>query len=168
MAIYNVENVYYINQGTEPFASLKLKDNTTVQEYGCGVCAYGMLICQKEGYDTSSEAKQVVVDLIQECTNNSGLIDTRFSDKTINGVTYSVTEVNDMAQQIMDGIPVVARFADANNKAKHFVTVVGLDTSKSGMEAYIIKDPSKRANSNLQEALNDYSGTSVRGKFIIS
>ncbi len=166
MATYNVENVYYINQGTDPFANIPI-GRDTVKSSGCAVCAYGMLICQKEGYDTSSEAKQVVVDLISECTTG-GLIYTTFSDKTINGVTYSATEVNDMAEQIKNGIPVVARLADKNNTAKHFVTVVGLDTSKSGMEAYIIKAPGKRANSNLQQALNDYSGTSVRGKYIIS
>ncbi len=43
-----------------------------------------------------------------------------FSDKTINGVTYSATEVNDMAEQIKKWYSVVARLADKNKYSKAF------------------------------------------------
>ena len=64
MATYDVGYVYYINQGTEPFASLPI-GGSTVKSIGCAVCAYAMLICHKEGYTKESDALQVVKDLIK-------------------------------------------------------------------------------------------------------
>lgn len=166
MAIYDVGSVYYINQGTEPFASIKMKSGSPVQKEGCAVCAYAMLICHREGYTNQADAVQVVKDIIAKCTNEKDLMSKTFSNKIINGKTYSAKEVTDMAAQIHEGIPVVARL-EKNGEACHFVTVVGTDTSQTGMNVYQIKDPGKRANDTLQDTLNDYSGAVLKGKFII-
>ena len=165
MATYDVGYVYYINQGTEPFASLPI-GGSTVKSIGCAVCAYAMLICHKEGYTKESDALQVVKDLIKNCTDGSGNMNTRFKNKTIHGKTYSVKEVSDMAAQIHEKIPTVARL-EKNGSAVHFVTVVGTDTSQSGKDVYQVKDPGKRANSTLKEAMDTYPGCTLNGKFII-
>lgn len=62
-----------------------------------------------------------------------------------------------MAQQIHDGIPVVARF-EKNGSACHFVTVVGTDTSQTEMNVYQVKDLGKRTNHTLQDTINNYPG----------
>lgn len=54
MAKYTVGSVYYINQGTEPFASISM-GGSTVKSIGCAVCAFAMLICHKEGYASETE-----------------------------------------------------------------------------------------------------------------
>ena len=55
----------------------------------------------------------------------------------LNGKKYSAVEVSDMAAEIHEGVPVVARL-EKNGSACHFVTVVGTDTSQSGMDVYQI------------------------------
>ncbi len=166
MAEYNVGYIYHIRQWKEPFANMKMKNGKSVSSSGCAVCAFAMLIGHKEGYG-ESDAVQVVTDLIEECTDSNAYITNTFSNKTINGKQYSSIEVSDMAAQIQKGIPVVVRLAK-NGSAVHYVTVVGLDTSKSGMEAYIILDPGKDSNYTLQDALNYNAGSAVAGKYIIN
>lgn len=166
MATYDVGYVYYINQGTEPFASIKMKSGDSVQSSGCAVCSYAMLICHKEGYTQESDAVQVVKDLIKNCTDADDNLDTKFQNKTIHGITYSAKKVSDMAAQIHEGIPVVARL-EKNGKAVHFATVVGTDTSLEGMAVYQVKDPGKRANKTLADTMSNYEGCVLEGKFII-
>lgn len=166
MAKYDVGYVKYINQAAEPFANIEMKNGEKVSSVGCAVCAYAMLICHKEGYDSDEDAVQVVKDIIKQCTNDNALMTTTFSNKTINGKKYSAVEVSDMAAEIHEGVPVVARL-EKNGSACHFVTVVGTDTSQSGMDVYQIKDPGKSKNTTLQQAMNNYSGCKLKGKFII-
>lgn len=52
-----------------------------------------------------------------------------------NGKKYSAVEVSDMAAEIHAGVPAVARL-EKNGNDFHFVTVVGTDTSQSGMDVY--------------------------------
>lgn len=165
MAKYTVGSVYYINQGTEPFASISM-GGSTVKSIGCAVCAFAMLICHKEGYTSETDAVQVVKDIIKQCVDSNGNMNTKFSNKTINGKKYSASEVTDMAAQIHEGVPVVARL-EKNGSACHFVTVIGTDTSMTGMDVYQIKDPGARANSTLQDAMDDYPSCTLKGKFII-
>lgn len=75
-------------------------------------------------------------------------------------------ESQEGVMQTDTGVPVVARL-EKNGSACHFVTVVGTDTSQSGMDVYQIKDPGKSKNTTLQQAMNNYSGCKLKGKFII-
>ena len=70
MAKYTVGSVYYINQGTEPFASISM-GGSTVKSIGCAVCAFAMLICHKEGYASETDAVQVVKDIIKQCVDTT-------------------------------------------------------------------------------------------------
>ena len=114
----------------------------------------------------SAIKKVIQKNLIKNCTDGSGNMNTRFKNKTIHGKTYSVKEVSDMAAQIHEKIPTVARL-EKNGSAVHFVTVVGTDTSQSGKDVYQVKDPGKRANSTLKDAMDNYPGCTLNGKFII-
>ena len=165
MKTHTVGSMYYINQGKEPFASIKMKSGETIKSMDCAVCAYAMIICHKENYTTEKEALQVVKDIITQCTTNSGLIYTTFSNKKINGKTYSAIPVSDIAAQIHKNTPVVARL-EKNGSACHFTTVIGTDPYKTGMNVYQIKDPGKQKNSTLQDAIDNYPGCSLKGKFI--
>lgn len=80
MAKYDVGSMYYINQGAEPFANIKM-GKSTVKSIGCVVCAFAMLICHKEGYTAEEDAIKVVQDIIDECVDSKGYINTTFSNK---------------------------------------------------------------------------------------
>ena len=139
---------FYINQGDPNFADIRFKNNATVRIYGCGVCCASMIICKTLDLINISDKQDVIRKVIADATNAKGLL------------TYSKIEYDGKVFKFKKGIVPAAALED--NEAcicklnGHFVVINGYDSSKTGDEAYLVKDPGSAVYKNLRQPMQKY------------
>ncbi len=142
----NYDN-YYINQGDANFSSIKFKNNrTTVKSAGCFVCAIAMKLCKETNSSSISDKQNAIKAVIDQITDSRSYVNYNKS-VTFNGYTAKVTQMDNLAGQLLQGHAYIARVPG------HFVLVVGYDTSKIGLDGYIVKDPGNKNNKSLQDVI---------------
>jgi len=157
-------STYFIKQSNTNWKNIKLGTSTkTVGSSGCYVCSIAMIICWYLGDGTTATKKAVITKLAANC-NSSGSY--KGGTVTYAGHSFSTMTIADMAQQLLNGYPSIAKIANPNNSSDtHFVVVNGYDTSGSTTwECYLVLDPGWDYD-NLQEVMDQKGGaTSVTRK----
>lgn len=153
------DSAYYINQGDSNYKDIAFKNGTKVGPYGCGVCSFAMLVCRDQGITTVSGKQKIIKEIIANATNSNG--DLTYSFGKLNGKVYIHTNGVDIEIGLSNGRPVVVQVPG------HYVVVYGVDLSKSGNSRYLVKDPGKRSNTNLQEVMNDYNTNTIKSKRVL-
>lgn len=153
------DSAYYINQGDSNYKDITFKNGTKVGPYGCGVCSFAMLVCRDQGITTVSGKQKIIKEIIANATNSNG--DLTYSFGTLNGKVYTHTSGVDIETELAKGRPVVVQVPG------HYVVVYGVDSGKSGNSKYLVKDPGKSSNTNLQQVMNDYSTTTIKSKRVL-
>lgn len=145
---------YYINQKDSSYKDITFKNKTIVGTYGCGVCSVAMIVCKKLGLKTKDDKKKVIKHVIEEVTDGKG-------DLSCNGtLTYNETKFS-FTQQTMEKTKKALENKDSvicflkGKNGTHFVVITTYDETKTGNEAYLIKDPGKKNNGNLKQAMDD-------------
>lgn len=118
-----------------------------------------MLVCRDKGLTTVSSKQQIIKEIIANETNASG--DLTYVFGTINGTTYTHVNGVDIETELGKGRPVVVQVPG------HYVVVYGVDSSKTGNAKYLVKDPGKSSNTNLQQVMNDYSTSTIKSKKVL-
>ncbi len=148
---------YYINQADSNFATIKFKDGkSTIKDSGCGVCCAAMIICKEKDLTSNAGKIDVINEVIKQSTNNDGLL--TYQPITYDGTKFVWSTISDMAGELeKNGKPSICQLPG------HYVLIKGTDTSKSGYERYLIKDPGKKANTNLAQPMKTY-GETIKSK----
>lgn len=153
------DDAYYINQGDANYSNITFKNGTKVGPYGCGVCSFAMLVCRDQGLTTVSAKQQIIKEIIANATNASG--DLTYAFGKINGTAYTHVASVDIETELAKGRPVVVQVPG------HYVVVYGVDSSKTGNTKYLVKDPGKKTNTNLQQVMNDYNTSTIKSKRVL-
>jgi len=157
-------NTFYINQADPDVGSITFKNNTTLRSYGCGVTSFSMILCQKNNIQQREKQLQVIKEVLNKATNADGnLVYGLISNIITNDKKYICKTITEdmIKNNIEKGNAVVAHVPG------HFVVVNGIDNSKNGFESFLVKDPGKRKNINLQQVLNDYKSKVVKAYYVL-
>jgi hypothetical protein len=158
-----ISRSYYIKQGNSNWSSIPLGTSAkTVGSSGCYVCSIAMIICWYLGDSTTATKKAVIKKLAANCSStgsyNGGSV-------TYGGHTFSTMTIADMAQELLNGYPSIAKVP--GSETDHFVVINGYDTSGSTTwECYLVLDPGWDYD-NLQEVMDQKEATTVSKKVFV-
>ena len=151
---------YYINQGDPSYANIQFKNCTTIKTYGCAVCCAAMIICQALKLEGVPDKQAVIRKVIADATNGAGLL--TYANISFGGALFKFTRgIKDLGPVIQSGTPGICRLNG------HFVLVVGYDSSKPGLSAFLIKDPGAVANRNLAQPMEKY-GREIKDRITLT
>lgn len=156
-----IPRAYYIDQQDYPDIQLGTSDET-VYSAGCYVSSIAMIICWYIGNSSSATKKAVLKKLAANCDSDGGYNGGRVS---YGGHTFSTMTISDMAQELLNGYPSIAKVS--GTKGTHFVVVNGYNTSGSTTyECYLVLDPGWDYD-NLQQVLNVKKATKIASKIFV-